>query len=590
MAAMEVLVPAGDIVGPTDASAVRIRPRNHKEEAMLHPRKIAAVLALGSILTATGAEAVAGTIEVGTTSDDLDGTSCSLRDAVRSANAGVDLGGCFGATTGPDDILLPAGDYVLVRPGDDVDATNGDLDVTEDLRIVGDGAERTRVDGNGSVTGDRVFEVRSSGALTLSKVGIHGGEAGGPLGGGGILAFSSVTLVQSTVRDNHSIVSGGGILAIGATATLIRSAVTGNSSDAGAAGIKAATVTVARSTVSGNSGVGIEAVTATLTDSTVSGNAGVGIDVNGDLSILRSTISGNVNEFVDGGGGLGGGIAYSGEGTFGLTNSTVSGNVAGFMGGGIWISTDHGTITIASSTITENVADNDIIGPTDANGGGIASEGTPTITLRNTILAGNETDPFAGAADCLATINSEGYNLFGTTFGCTIVGDTTGSSTGDPLLGPLAANGGFTMTHELLAGSPALDMANPAAPGSAASACPITDQRGVPRELGGRCDVGAYERVECFGEPVNIVGTPGRDLIRGTNGPDVILALAGNDTIFGEGGDDRVCAGPGDDKLSGEGGDDMLDGGEGDDALDGGRGEDTCIGGAEDAMRRCELE
>ena len=60
----------------------------------------------------------------------------------------------------------------------------------------------------------------------------------------------------------------------------------------------------------------------------------------------------------------------------------------------------------------------------------------------------------------------------------------------DPLLGPLAANGGPTLTHAELPGSPAIDHANSAA-------CPATDQRDVsrPQPRGGACDIGAFELV-----------------------------------------------------------------------------------------------
>ena len=54
------------------------------------------------------------------------------------------------------------------------------------------------------------------------------------------------------------------------------------------------------------------------------------------------------------------------------------------------------------------------------------------------------------------------------------------------LLGPLADNGGPTLTHALLAGSPAIDAAD-------AAACPATDQRGVVRPRDAGCDVGAFE-------------------------------------------------------------------------------------------------
>jgi hypothetical protein len=53
----------------------------------------------------------------------------------------------------------------------------------------------------------------------------------------------------------------------------------------------------------------------------------------------------------------------------------------------------------------------------------------------------------------------------------------------DPLLDPLADNGGPTETMALRAGSPAIDLG---------SGCPPRDQRGVPRA--GVCDSGAYER------------------------------------------------------------------------------------------------
>ena len=58
----------------------------------------------------------------------------------------------------------------------------------------------------------------------------------------------------------------------------------------------------------------------------------------------------------------------------------------------------------------------------------------------------------------------------------------------DPLLGPLADNGGPTLTHALLAGSPAIDTALP-------GACPATDQLGTVRPQGLGCDVGAFELI-----------------------------------------------------------------------------------------------
>src|SRR5262249_10305905 len=56
----------------------------------------------------------------------------------------------------------------------------------------------------------------------------------------------------------------------------------------------------------------------------------------------------------------------------------------------------------------------------------------------------------------------------------------------DPVLAPLADNGGPTQTHALPAGSPALHQGSNPAPLA-------TDQRGPPPQFGGRGDIGALE-------------------------------------------------------------------------------------------------
>jgi hypothetical protein len=74
----------------------------------------------------------------------------------------------------------------------------------------------------------------------------------------------------------------------------------------------------------------------------------------------------------------------------------------------------------------------------------------------------------------------------------TAAGDRPGV---DPQLRPLGDNGGDTMTHALLPGSPARD--------AAGSTCAATDQRGVARPDGPACDIGAFEY-----SPPPAVGTP----------------------------------------------------------------------------------
>jgi hypothetical protein len=57
------------------------------------------------------------------------------------------------------------------------------------------------------------------------------------------------------------------------------------------------------------------------------------------------------------------------------------------------------------------------------------------------------------------------------------------------MLAALADNGGPTQTHALLPGSPAIDAASDDCPP------PATDQRGVSRPQGAKCDIGAFELV-----------------------------------------------------------------------------------------------
>ena len=65
-------------------------------------------------------------------------------------------------------------------------------------------------------------------------------------------------------------------------------------------------------------------------------------------------------------------------------------------------------------------------------------------------------------------------------------GAGTGNLSTDPKLGALANNGGSTQTMALLAGSSAIDTGTN-------TGCPATDQRGVTRPQGPRCDIGAFE-------------------------------------------------------------------------------------------------
>jgi CSLREA domain-containing protein len=296
-------------------------------------------------------------------------------------------------------------------------------------------------------------------------------------------------------------------------------------------------------------------------------NNGGGILNRGTLTLRNTTISNNVATF-------GGGFSTAGASTATLQNVTIANNAADEDGGGLSVETG-GSVSLKNVTVSGNTADRDRSGGGD--GGGVFASTSTTggiLQLRDTLIAGNR-DNGAEAHDCAklgGTITSLGHNLVGNTNGCNWVtgpGDVLNRSA--QALG-LANNGGTTATVSVKKTSPAINKG---------ASCLPTDQRGVKRKLGGRCDIGAWELVRCQGVVVNQIGTNGPELLTGTSGPDGFLAGGGNDTLRGLAGNDGLC---------GEAGNDQLEGGAGVDHMDGGPGRDTCVDkGAKNTRVRCEL-
>jgi predicted outer membrane repeat protein len=172
--------------------------------------------------------------------------------------------------------------------------------------------------------------------------------------------------------------------------------------------------------------------------------------------------------------GLGGGMANYNSSPE-LTNITFSANTSSGHGGGLYNEQSSNPL-LTNVTFTGNTA--------AISGGGVVNFGAnpeslpsnPVIT--NTILWANSPDQIFNSGISSASVSysviQDGYL------------DGTAIITDDPLLGPLANNGGFTQTHALGDGSSAIDAGDP-------SVCPATDQRGVVRPIGSGCDIGAYE-------------------------------------------------------------------------------------------------
>lgn len=412
--------------------------RSHTARSGLSSRDIlrllvAIALAAGSATVALRAPvAHAAAITVTTTVDEnnADG-DCSLREALIAANGDIATDACP-AGSGADTIILPAGTYTLTLPGSGT--TVGDLDITDDLTLVGDGPATTTIDANGI---GRVFAIYLGSIVSISNVTLTGGDSGVAAGSGIWLRDSALTLTRVRVSNN---IPWGGIYVLGT-----------------------ASLTLFESRVQQNTGTGVWA------------NAGT------TATILSSTISGNT------GADTGGGLRNDG-GTLTVENSTISGNSVISYAGGI---ASAGATSLYNATISNNTADSDVNGGGD--GGGIYVYGGGTLTARNSIIGGNvDSSPVSPDPDCSGTLTSQGYNLIENTAGCVITGSAIGNLTGvSPNLGPLQNNGGATQTHALQANSPAVDAGNPLGCADQNSVDLTLDQRGFLRT--GRCDMGAYE-------------------------------------------------------------------------------------------------
>ena len=457
----------------------------------------------------------AATITVTTLADETDGClvgACSLREALASAGSGDTVS--FGVT----------GTITL---------THGQLSIATDVTVTGPGSGSLSVDANlargvvaGAVgPGGTIWGI----PLRRGSAGGSGDPAGGCLVNRGTLALTaSVIELCRTYEGLGSSLPGGdgGALfnAAGATLTLTTSTITGSLTGRGDANASFQGLT------GGRGGGLFNAGTAFLDRSRISGNTtgaswgpygpggpGGGIYNSGVLRLDASTVSGN--QTGDGSGfcagpcyigtdGKGGGIYTTGMLT--VNDSTISGNSIGTSATG-WATTGGGLLAAQASPLVVRLRNATLTANTaNGAGGGLAREGTGTVRLANTLLAGNA----AGTADVDCTggaqVVSDGHNLVGVNNGCASVfvasGDQAGTS-GSPLspaIGSLAANGGPTATHLPASNSPAVDHGDPVGctffdPALGSDQPLVVDQRGEtrPRDGDGNlstiCDVGSVE-------------------------------------------------------------------------------------------------
>lgn len=508
----------------------------------------ALALSLGGAVTAlalVAGPASADTITVTNTADD--GTATSLRGVLSSVNAG-------------DVVVLTAGaTYQLTRCAAAAALSAGAIPINASVTIQGNGATIQQT------CPDRVLYTTS--AITLENVTVTGGNVDGPggglfedsnalvtlngatftgnsasAGGGGLATSGDVDVTGSTFSDNHDTGdSGGGIRVFSdvGTTTITDSTFTGNTTTGWGGAFE--------QEVQGDLALPTSHYVLNVSGSTFTGNeadsdGGGALDTEDPaaISIEQSTLA-------DNSGGWGGAVGTFGSVTMLTADaSTFSGNTSGLDGGAVHVSgalmegalpSDGSTASFVNSTITGNtegafgavsvegavslnqvtLINNTSLGqaqsePTAANarGGSVgalavtgdaASVAAFTFASRNSVVA----QPH-GAQNCTSfdsPTDDGGYN-FSDDDSCGFAAATDNVKTpNDPVLGPLANNGGPTETLLPLTGSPLLDAIPPASCGS------NVDQRGVTRPQGSGCDIGAVE--------VEVVAPP-------TPAPPVVIA------------------------------------------------------------------
>lgn len=400
-------------------------------------------LSLAAVLVTVGGSP-AGALITLTVTTNADSGPGSLRQAFLDASGA-------GPASGDDvRIIIPAsiGNITLTT---DTLAYDGGSGGTHNLTLVGNGQTITE----DAFQPASVIRSQSTGTLRVENLTITSGDPD-LLAGGGIFSQGPLEVDASTVTGNSSDEAGGGLYA--------------------------------------DSPI-------TVTDSTVSDNQsydnGGGIFGDFGVTVVGSTIADNTT--ADNGGGV-----FAGNNIV-VTSSTIADNTARLGGGGLFAADD---VVVTSSTVTANTARSNGVG-----GGGIAADNSAVLVYATVVdneasnvanVAGGLVSfgsvialPQGGGDNCTAAAGAvtQGWN-FSDDLSCEFTDTAQGDRQGpglDPLLGPLADNGGPTATRLPQADSPLLNWI-PTASCQAGGAAGITeDQRGLTRPSGSGCDIGAVE-------------------------------------------------------------------------------------------------
>ena len=484
----------------------------------------------------------AATIAVDDSTEGSVSGKCTLIDAVAALNTASAVNACA-AGDGVDDTIdfsfftLPTTISFTARPADGVSA----LALIKPAKLIGplDTTGNPLVTlARSTISGTPAFRlISTTNELQVDGLSLTGGSA--PDNGGAILAggYANVVITNSVVSGNHAATSGGGVAIDCGNLTLTSSLVTGNTALYNGGGIYAAddlyhninstcagSVHLSHSTLSSNiavSGSGggaylfkgyLGAAHSIIDDNEALQGDGGGVFVFGTAELFASSVTGNTCQGFGGGvfgnsavktnsstlsnntGGKGGAI---GSKYASVINSTVANNNAS-TGGGL-----YAIISAHYATISGNRA-------TDGSGGvnlgrcSVSGGGTCTTYSRfySSIVAGNQGADVVGYSSPnfnSVIVSASNHNIIRNVTAATVPPDTRNC---DPMLGPLANNGGLTLTMAPAAGSCAIDAGLPSPPGTTPS-----DQRGAAfaRKVGRAGDIGAVE-VQAIGERIHYDG------------------------------------------------------------------------------------
>jgi predicted outer membrane repeat protein len=434
----------------------------------------------------------------------MGGTAVTLTNSLITRNQASQGGGIYVAA-GDNTMTIMGGS---VSSNNSLDGAGGGLFIATENPI---SLNVTDVSGNGTTNGldfghGGGIYLAANSVLNVTDTTINNNEA--EAFGGGVYSLGTVVMMGTDVMTNTAVSGGGVHIGEGQAITVTNGQFVGNQSLT-------------------NTGGGIHATHATVYDTLFEGNQALagGAIYTDNLwaygSIFRENMAQNwggavqVMEFVvveesqflgNDAEQSGGGILFNTNvaevGSYILNSVFYDNRVFTDNGGGIWT---NGSLAIANTTLSDNVAD-------ESNGGGLFVGVAGNVTLTNVSLVGNIANnglnifkegevtlqntllahavPNCGAV--ATPFISLGNNLVDDD-SCDGLDEPTDQTNVDAMVSfVLADNGGDTLTHALLEGSPAIDMADDAAcEGGLVNG---RDQRGMDRSiLGDACDIGAFE-------------------------------------------------------------------------------------------------